>query len=240
MRKVPSGIIPIITVDRKAPKPLHRQIYDGFRTAIVDRRLRSGQRIPSTRGLASELGISRIPVLNAYAQLLAEGYLESRVGAGTVVSNSLPDRLTRCDATGARLTGGRPGPRSVSRRSALLPNLDLVPTARGWGAFKVGSVAFEHFPVHTWSSLVARHCRTLGASSLHYGDLMGSASLRETIATYLRTTRALRCEAQQIMIVSGSQQALDLTARVLLDSGASVWVEQPGYRLIRDVVTMAS
>jgi GntR family transcriptional regulator/MocR family aminotransferase len=89
MKRVASGILPFIAVDRRAPKALHRQIYDAYRGAIIDGRLRPRQRIPSSRGLASELGVSRFPVLNAYAQLLAEGYLESRVGAGTVVSSVL-------------------------------------------------------------------------------------------------------------------------------------------------------
>src|SRR5580704_8472688 len=94
MKKIASGILPMMAVDRKLARALHRQIYDAFRTGIVDGSLRPGQRIPSTRVLASELGVSRFPVLNAYAQLLAEGYFESRVGAGTVVSSLLPDQLT--------------------------------------------------------------------------------------------------------------------------------------------------
>ena len=89
-----SGILPMIAVNRKAPKALHRQIYDAYRAAIVDGSLRPGQRISSTRVLASEIWVSRFPVLNAYAQLLAEGYFESRVGAGTVIASSLPDQLT--------------------------------------------------------------------------------------------------------------------------------------------------
>ena len=100
MKKVPSGISPVISISRKAPEALHRQIYDSYRTAIVEGRLRPGQRIPSTRVLASELGVSRFPVLNAYAQLLAEGYFESQVGAGTVVSNSIPDQPTPSLLTG--------------------------------------------------------------------------------------------------------------------------------------------
>src|SRR4030088_1477377 len=103
MKRVASGILPMIAVDRKASKPLHRQIYNVYRTAIVDGGLRPGQRIPSTRVLASELGVSRSPVLNAYAQLLAEGYFESRVGAGTAVSSSLPNQVTVGVAAGARL-----------------------------------------------------------------------------------------------------------------------------------------
>src|SRR5579863_4067580 len=94
MKKKPHGAaVPLIAVHRKSEKPLHRQIYDAFRAMILERRLQPGQQIPSTRTLAGELGISRIPVLGAYAQLIAEGYIESRAGAGTFVTNSLHDQL---------------------------------------------------------------------------------------------------------------------------------------------------
>jgi GntR family transcriptional regulator/MocR family aminotransferase len=238
MKKARSGIVPIIAVDRRAPIALYRQIYDAYRTAIVDRRLRSGQRIPSTRSLASELGVSRFPVLNAYAQLLAEGYFETRVGAGTVVSSSLPEQVTSSEPTGARLTSARSGPRPVSLRSSILPSQPRGPWLGGSGAFSVGQIAFDQFPLSVWSNLVMRHCRNMGARSFGYGDQMGSKVFRETIATYLRTARSLRCEAEQIMIVSGSQQALEISARVLLDSGSRVWVEEPGYRLARDVFAL--
>ena len=104
MRKKPPGAaVPLIAVDRESAKPLHRQIYDSFRAMILDRRLQSGQQIPSTRALANELGISRIPVLGAYSQLLAEGYIESRAGAGTFVTASLSDRFpARSDQFAAR------------------------------------------------------------------------------------------------------------------------------------------
>jgi len=239
MKKVPSGIVPMIAVDRKAAKALHRQIYDAYREAIVERRLRSGQRVPSSRSLAIELGVSRFPVLNAYAQLLAEGYFESRVGAGTIVSSSLPDRLMPGKPIRARPPANSTGNRPVSRRSSLLPRLDPAPWLRGWGAFGVGQVAFDEFPLQVWSSLVARHCRKMGAKSFQYGDQMGSGTFRETIASYLRTARSLQCEADQIMIVSGSQHALELSTRVLLDPGSHVWVEDPGYLLARDVLTLA-
>jgi GntR family transcriptional regulator / MocR family aminotransferase len=229
----------MITVDRKAPKPLHRQIYDAYRAAIVNGSLRPGQRVPSTRVLAVELGVSRLPVLNAYAQLLAEGYFESRVGAGTVVSSSLPDQLSSSEPTGARLAATHSGPRRVARRCSILPSLSSSPWLLGWGAFGVGQVAFDQFPLHVWSSLVARLCRNMDVESFRYGDQMGSKALRVTIATYLRTARSLHCEAEQIMIVSGSQQALEISARVLLDPGSRVWVEEPGYRLARDVLALA-
>jgi GntR family transcriptional regulator / MocR family aminotransferase len=238
MQRVASAILPIIALDRKALEPLHRQIYDAYRTGIVDRRLRPGQRVPSTRMLAAELGISRMPVLNAYAQLLAEGYFESRVGAGTLICSSLPDQLSSREARGAGLAKVLSGPRPVSLRSSILPHGEPV-LRRGWGAFGVGQVAFDHFPFQIWSGLVGRHSRRMDASSVHYGDQMGSRTFQETIATYLRTARAVACEAQQIMIVSGSQQALEVSARVLLDPGSRVWVEEPGYSLTRDVLAMA-
>jgi GntR family transcriptional regulator/MocR family aminotransferase len=109
----------------------------------------------------------------------------------------------------------------------------------GWGAFSVGQLAFDHFPFQAWSSLVARHCRSPHASSLNYGDPMGSTEFRETIATYLRTARAVHCDARQIMVVSGSQQALDISARVLLDPGSRVWVEEPCYQLLHYSLTQA-
>ncbi len=239
MKRVASGILPMIAVDRKAPKPLHRQIYNVYRTAIADGSLRPGQRIPSTRVLASELGVSRSPVLNAYAQLLAEGYFESRVGAGTVVSTSLLSQVTMGAAAGARLPATRSGPRTVAHRCSILPHLERPPWLQGWGAFGVGQVAFDQFPLHLWSRLVARRCRNMDAKSFHYGGPIGLKSLREAIATYLRTSRSLHCEAEQVMIVSGSQQALEISARVLLDPGSRVWIEEPGYGLARDVLALA-
>ncbi len=234
-----STVSPVISVDRKGSKPLHRQIYDAYRAIIVSRDLYAGQQVPSSRILADELGISRIPVLNAYAQLLAEGYFESRTGAGTFVSSSLPDQLTSCDYRGTGLTEAPSGPRLVSRRSALVSGRESRPLVRGWGAFSVGQVAFDDFPFQIWSSLVARHCRNLRTQSLDYSDAMGSKDFREAIAKYLRTARAVHCEARQIMVVSGSQQALEISARVLVDPGSSVWIEEPGYPFLRYSLIMA-
>ena len=97
MKKAPGGFSPVISLERAAAKPLHRQIYDAYRAAIIGGNLQAGQQIPSTRALALELGVSRIPVLSAYEQLLAEGYLESRGGAGTFVSGALPEQVMSCE-----------------------------------------------------------------------------------------------------------------------------------------------
>jgi GntR family transcriptional regulator/MocR family aminotransferase len=237
MKRVSSGLSPVIAVDRKAGKPLHKQIYDGFRSMIVSSNLRAGQQIPFTRALALELKISRIPVLTAYAQLLAEGYFEARTGAGTFVCSSLPDQLARNEAGEVRSIDVRSGSRPVAKRASLLPRYGDVPWWRGLGAFGVGQAAYEQFPVQIWSSLVTRHCRNANARVLHYGSPLGFEPLREAICTYLRTSRAVRCDPQQVTVVSGSQQALEISARVLLDAGSAAWVEEPGYWLTRNVLT---
>src|SRR5215469_10569039 len=140
MKRVASGIVPVFAIDRRAQQALHRQIYDGYRAAILDGSLRPRQRIPSTRALAVELGVSRFPVINAYAQLLAEGYLESRVGAGTLVSSSLPEQLTASAPTRVRFPTNHSGRRPVARRCSQLSRLSDTPWVRGWGAFGVGQV----------------------------------------------------------------------------------------------------
>lgn len=239
MKAVPSAFSPVIAVDRKAAEPLHRQIYEAYRAMVIGRNLGAGQQIPSTRRLASELGISRIPVLTAYAQLLAEGYFEARVGAGTFVCSSLPDQLTSAESRATKLNGVRSGPRPVARRALLLPRHKVAPWLRGLGAFGVSHPAYGQFPFQIWSSLIMRHCRNPHASALQYGDPLGNEELREAICTYLRTARAVRCEPRQVMIVAGSQEALEISARVLLDVGTPVWVEEPGYWLTRRVLDLA-
>lgn len=237
-----AAITPIISIDRKAPRPLHRQIYDAYRDAILSGRLRPGQRVPSTRGLASELGVSRIPVLGAYAQLIAEGYFESRIGAGTSVSLSLPDQsvLGARERVRPMATRGRVRQGKIAKRSSLPDSIENPPWRRGWGPFGVGQVAADQFPYRIWNSLVTGHCRGLGAKALDYGHPMGLKELREAVAFYLRTARGVLCEADQIMIVSGSQQALDISVRVLLQPGNRVWVENPGYRYARHVFALNS
>ena len=238
MKRVASGFLPVISLDRRISRPLHRQIYSAFRTAIVDGRLRPGQRIPSSRVLAVEIGVSRFPVLNAYAQLLAEGYLESRIGAGTVVSSELPKQLTVVPAKAKNLATQR-GPRRVAQRCSHLPRAEDLPWMIHRGPFRVGEVAVDQFPSHLWSALVARRGRGLNAESAHYGDLRGHESLRRSVANYLKISRSVRCEAEQVLIVNGSQQALEMTARVLLNTGDRVWMEEPNYRLARDVFALS-
>jgi len=238
MKKKPRGAaVPMIVVNRQGEKPLHRQIYDGFRAMILERRLQPGQQIPSTRALAGELRISRIPILDAYAQLLAEGYIESRSGSGTFVTNSLSDQFLSVRPAVASVVND-PASDAISRVSRLLP-VEGTPWFRGAGSFSVGQIAYDHFPFRVWSDLVTRHAKRVRVSSMNYSDPMGSEEFREVIAAYLRAARAVHCEASQIMVVNGSQHALDLSARVLLDPDSPVWIEEPGYQFLRHTLMLA-
>jgi GntR family transcriptional regulator/MocR family aminotransferase len=242
VRTLPPGILPLVAIDRTSDEPLYKQLYEGYRDAIVERRLSGGQRLPSTRSLAAELQISRIPVLNAFEQLLAEGYIEGRAGAGSFVASSIPDVLSRAarqPAPGSPAGQAGRGPRIVARRSAELLEEQPGPWFVGSEAFRCPATPLDKFPVKIWAALIARHSRKFDASQLHYQDPMGLPALRETVAQYLRTSRAVRCDAGQVMVVSGSQQALDLAARVLLDTNSSVWIEDPGYWGARHALQMA-
>lgn len=238
MKKVANSFCPVIAIDHQDGRPLHRQIYDGFRTAILRNNLSAGQQVPSSRQLASELGISRIPVLTAYSQLLAEDYFETRTGSGTFVSRSLAARKPAM-AQPSNGNGTHTGNRPISRRVREVTALGGWPWVYGWGAFSVGQVALDHFPFATWSRLISRHSQRVHARALHFSDPMGSPEFRKEIATYLRTARAVSCDPEQILIVSGTQQAIELTTRVLADPGSHVWMEEPGYWSVRRVLLMA-
>jgi GntR family transcriptional regulator/MocR family aminotransferase len=202
-----------LPIDRSSHVPLHRQIYDGVRRAILDGLLRPGQRVPSTRSLAVALDVSRLPVLTAYEQLLHECYLDGRVGSGTFVSATLPDDLI----------GSLPH-RAASRRSLPRPS-----DQGGLGPFRMSLPALDQFPHAPWARLVARHAHALTRAQMAYGDPAGLVPLRAAIAEHLRAARAVRCEADQVLIVSGSQAALRLATAVLLGRGDRVAIEEPGY-----------
>jgi GntR family transcriptional regulator/MocR family aminotransferase len=232
MKRIPASFLPPIALDAASGTPMYDQLSEWFRRAIIDGHLRAGQRVPSTRNLARELKISRVPVLSAYEQLFAEGYLETFVGAGTCVARAIPGQALKSAAAAGRAKSeqivARKGPRRISER------VDTLRTApQTWadtqGAFRVGVPALDHFPITTWSRLVNRHSRKPPMEQMLYGTPMGYLPLREAIAEYLGTVRAVRCDAEQILITTGSQQGLQICANVLLDAHAPVWIEDPGY-----------
>ena len=231
MKRVPATLVPSIALDRSKRTPIYGQLYEWFRTAIVEGLLRPGQRIPSTRSLASELRVSRIPVLTAYEQLRTEGYLESVAGAGTRVAMSIVDEALRQRSVKARRRSARAtglAPRRLSERGMALTR-DSQPLVSGLGAFRVSLPALDQFPINAWSKLVIRHARRVPDAIMAYGDAMGYLPLREAIAEYLGMVRGVRCEPLQIIVTTGSQQGLQIAAHVLLNSNDSVCVEEPGY-----------
>jgi GntR family transcriptional regulator/MocR family aminotransferase len=230
------ALVPYIAFDRRAGTSFYQQIYDGVRAAILDGRLRPSQRLPSTRALAHELGISRLPVLNAFEQLLHEGYIAGRVGSGTYVTASILEEIVR----------PAPKPPASHRPQALKRPLGARhaeddPAAADpeklLGPFRVSLPALDQFPHKTWARLVSRHARNMSNELMAYGDPAGYLPLRQAVADYLRTARAVECEASQVLIVSGSQMALRLCAMALLKSGDEVCVEDPGYPGGRSALT---
>jgi GntR family transcriptional regulator / MocR family aminotransferase len=229
------AIITGIGLARDGPIPLHRQLYEELREAILTRRLAPGMRLPSTRTLASELGISRYTAVDAFRQLCAEGYLEGKVGAGTCVARTLPDDLLRPapPATSAWRPLRERRPRSQRSDVQMALGRPLLCTRRGQPRhsqpFQVGVPALDAFPGDHWGRLVARYARAMPVSMRGYQDPAGYAPLRRAIASYLAAARGVHCTAEQVIVVSGSQQGIALTAQVLLNPGEAVWMEDPGY-----------
>ncbi|MEW6637338.1 MAG: PLP-dependent aminotransferase family protein [Actinomycetota bacterium] len=225
------SVPPVVSVDRSSAVPLHRQLYENLRAAILGGRLSAGTRLPSTREFAAVLGVSRNTVTNAYVQLLAERYLEGRVGSGTYVARSLPEESLRARLEPGGGDGWTGAGRVPSRRGSLLAATPTT-TAGDIGsprAFRPGVPALDRFPSGLWRRLTSEVWRRPPPGLLGYGDPAGYGPLRAEISAYLRAARAVRCSPEQVIVVSGSQQALDLAARVLLDPGDAAWVEEPGY-----------
>lgn len=227
----------MIPLSDRASQPLFRQVYLSLREAVLSNGLRPGERLPSTRALAAELGVSRTVVLLAYDQLLAEGFVVGRRGSGTYVA------------------GGLSGNRSAVRRPAIKIRLSSFGTAAAGVAasvnlpkrrptavrydFAYGRTDVGSFPFEVWRRTLLRHARKAPARELDYGPSGGSRALREAIATHLRRSRAVVCDPSQVIVVNGSQQALDLTARVLLERGDRVAVENPQYHGTREIFRAA-
>ncbi|HXZ81669.1 MAG TPA: PLP-dependent aminotransferase family protein [Terriglobales bacterium] len=229
MKRAPLLLFAPTALDPNSPAPLHRQLYEWYREAILNRQLRPGTRLPSTRALAAELNVSRIPILNAFEQLLAEGYIDSRVGAGTFVACSLPDDLSRPQRVHSPISARRSA-RKISSYAKTLLSAGAQPWAPIRGAFRVSLPEWHQFPFEDWGRLVARHARKISLSLFDYSNPLGYLPFRKAIAEYLATSRSVRCDPSQIMVVTGSQQGLQLASRVLLNAGVSVWMEEPGYR----------
>ena len=223
-----------VTVNSRSRTPLRGQIYTQYRTAILAGRLRPSERVPSTRDLAATLSVARTTVAEAYDQLTAEGYLETARGSGTFVSSQLPQELTP-----AKVQPPEPPAIRLSRYGAGLTEDILRPQPPpGVIQFAAGTPDVREFPFPLWRRLITRHLRQRKASVFDYAaDPAGDAGLRAQVASYAARTRGVRCSPEQVVIVNGSQQALDLSVRVLLERGDSVAFENPGYLAAHRIFT---
>jgi len=226
------------TIDPASSVPLYRQLYESVRQAILAGQLAAGTRLPATRVLAERVGVSRTTVILAFEQLLSEGYVEGRAGSGTFVASVLPDELLQLSATTAQVPRTHRQGRGLSQRGNILASAS-VSTVHYYSearAFRPGIPDLTSFPFKTWARLEARSWHQPLHDYLGYSHPAGYRPLREAIAEYVQTARGVHCSAEQVLVISGSQQAIDLAARVLLDPGDTAWIEDPGYLGAREAL----
>ncbi|TFW17583.1 PLP-dependent aminotransferase family protein [Massilia arenosa] len=219
-----ADILSSVPLDAQARAPLFQQLGAGIRAAILDGAIAPGMRLPPTRTLCTLLGVSRQTVLSAYEQLTAEGYLEGTVGRGTFVAAHLPGR-TQAPTQPARAVRGL----SARGRAFAASMRGVRHHDQPARAFRASMPALELFPFDVWNRLEARR-RRHPDHHFGYGDPAGYLPLRERLCEYLGAARGVRCTPEQVIITSGSQQALYVLAVTTLDEGDEVWLESPGYQ----------
>ena len=212
-----------LSVDRTIAIPLHRQLYSHLRKMIEERFLSAGSTLPSSRSLAADLGVARNTVVGVYEQLATEGYIAGRRGARQTVVD-LPDGAASSDSSQAAEKR-----KLMSMRGETMLEQPLHHGAAGHLAFHPGMPDAESFPFGTLSRLLAARAKTARHDLFGTYSVTGYPALQEAIASYVKVARGVRCTPEQIVVTTGAQAALDLLARLLLDHGEAVWVEEPGY-----------
>jgi GntR family transcriptional regulator / MocR family aminotransferase len=250
-KQAPNLPLPSIRLDATDKQPLHHQLYEQLSQAIRAGHLKPGTRLPSTRALANELGVSRMTTIKAYRDLQTEGYIQSQIGAGTVIAPKLPELFLQAN-TGESAMATQPAQGDTERNQRSYPRLSqwgtrVAPLSRpSWLApisdprpFRIGSPALDAIPQQAWARAINRAVRDANASQLDYQHAAGHRQLREELAAYLAVARGVRCTADQVIIVAGAQAGLSLAANVLLDARDAVWMEDPGYFLAQAVFQAA-
>ena len=224
----------MIRLDRKAKEPLHQQLYRQIRDELVSGNFNGNySRVPSSRALAADLGISRLTVNLAFDKLHAEGYLRSKIGSGTFIADSLPETF---------LTPNHPKPRLlVERAPRLAERVKMLPDKRAGKQFDHGIAgppgvsfvpalcALDEFPIEIWERLRVEVLASKGAHLLQYASSRGDLELRKAIAAYLCDYRGARGHADQIIVTAGTQQAMMICAMALISPGDVAWMEDPGF-----------
>ncbi len=217
----------------EAGKPLYQQVFEAFRQAILKGELSPGEKLGSSRKQATELGVSRNIVLLAYEQLLAEGYVSSHQGAGTFVSKDLPNQsFTPAPSPPQTMPSSAFLTPSAQRVLKLKPGSPHTLTDFPRFNFRYGLIAQDETLLRTWKRCLIR---AADSQPLNYADAQGSPELRETLAQYLRHNRGVRCQSKNIVITSGSQQALYLVAQALIQANDKVLIEEPHYQGARQI-----
>jgi len=254
-----SSTLPLNLHEPRPGVPLYRWLYEELRSAILAGRLRPGGRLPATRELAAQYGLSRPTIVTAFEQLRSEGYVEGKIGSGTYVSQTLPEELLQAVGAGTleqtrgqrirlsqyarRLQRARadlkkqipqrlsPFRNDKDRESGGAVHVSPLRGARPRPAraFRGGEPALDVFPTELWAQVAARRLRRVSTNLLAGGEALGYRPLREAVAEYLNTSRGVKCSAEQVLIISGVQEALDRAAHLVLDPGDPVWMEEPGY-----------
>ncbi len=202
--------------------PLHRQLYEALRRALLDGQLSAGERLPSSRDLTQDLGLSRNTVMAALSQLAVEGYLVSHIGSGTFVNDNVPKPAAR------RLPAQQRQGATLSRRGQALATT-FCATQLEIQPFTPGIADFSAFPVALWQRLQNKHWRMTYPDMLDYNYSGGYGPLRRAVADYLRVFRSVPLDVDQVIITSGTQQSMELCAQLLADHNDTVWLEDPAY-----------
>ena len=226
---------PFIILDDNSNVPLYRQIYETIRSAILSGEFQAGRQLPASRDLAKQLSISRMTVLNAYDQLTAEGYIETKAGAGTFVARHLPEEFLTAPKIKRQNEESEISPRklkfsayakTVAKESSVIRRYNQITLPI---PFQHGLAAVEEFPFDVWNKLTNKSYRFLKRQNFGYGEPAGFLPLREAIATHLKSVRAVNCTPEQVIVTTGAQQAFDFIGRVFIESGAEVLMENPCY-----------
>lgn len=227
---MPQVLLTLFQQPGNAAATLRERVCSTLRSAIHSGALSAGQRLPSSRLLAADLQVSRVTTEAAYAQLEAEGYLQRRVGQGTFVAIRI-NKPAAVRKVAGQLRLSQRGKTILQTGGCRDPQQPLP--------FAAGSPDLRAFPLKLWKQLTAQQLRVNGEKLLRYGDPQGYLPLREAIAGYVGQTRGVNCDAQQVIVLTSSQQALQLIATLLLDQGDRVWMEEPGYLGARNAFTSA-
>lgn len=237
MRKKQGGaLLSTLKLDAAASTPLYRQLENEIRRLVLDGELPANSRLPSTRQLSIDLGVSRLTVKNVYEQLIIEGFLEARQGAGTFVADISINEIS--PATPVNSWKSDFDKWQIPANIAAIGQTKSTTRLGGVKAFRPGVPALDHFPRRAWASANSRVINSKDDNLLGYGSPGGLLELRQAIATHVRDHRGIQCTAEQIIITSGAQQAFSLAALVVLKQGANVWCEDPGHISGRDAMRL--